>query len=592
MALPSDFLERIRSANRIEDVMSSYATVKRAGRTAKCLCPFHSEKTPSCTIYPDTESFYCFGCGAGGDVISFTMKIENLSYFEAIKLLAQKSGIPLPEDTKHGDDLSKKRLRLYEMNKAAAKFFYSNLKSPQGKKGLEYLLNRGLKFETIKKFGLGVAIDSWNALKYHLMSEGFSEQELINGSLISISGKTNNTFDFFKNRVMFPFFDLRGNIIAFGGRALSSDDNRKYLNSKETLVFQKTKTLFCLNYAKAEAAKKKQILLCEGNLDVISLHQFGFENAVATCGTAITPEHARLMSQYCDEVVICFDADDAGQKATQKALNILSEVGINTRIIKMNGAKDPDEFIQKFGNVAFQNLLDNSDGAINFEISKCKNGLDLDTDTGKLEFLKRSFQVLANINSPIEREFYISKVANDNNVAKSIVEAEVFAIIKKRQRSNKKREWNKTISFSNIRKDNLNPNENLHPREVKAEKGILSYIFLNPDQAEKISGLLNSNRFISDINRKIYINLINKIRNTEDYSISSFHDEFSSEEMGKISEIIALSKNHFETWESVSDYIYLLNSHTIVIDTYDNTRTEITDDDLLALQQQLKNTKK
>ncbi|NLZ45551.1 MAG: DNA primase, partial [Clostridiales bacterium] len=335
MAFPSDFIERIRSANRIEDVMSSYVTVKRAGRNAKCLCPFHSEKTPSCTIYPDTESFYCFGCGVGGDVITFVMQIENLSYFETIKLLAQKSGIAMPEESKYGDDFYKKKQRIYEMNKAAAKFFYSNLKTDSGKKGLEYLLNRGLKPETIKKFGLGVAIDSWNALKYHLLSEGFTEEELITGSLISVSGKSNHSFDFFKNRVMFPFFDLSGNVIAFGGRALSPDDPRKYLNSKETLVFQKTKTLFCLNYAKAEASKRKQILLCEGNLDVISLHQFGFENAVATCGTAITPEHARLMSQYCDEVVICFDADEAGQKASQKAINILSDVGINTKIIKM-----------------------------------------------------------------------------------------------------------------------------------------------------------------------------------------------------------------------------------------------------------------
>ncbi|MBQ8378254.1 MAG: DNA primase [Oscillospiraceae bacterium] len=589
MALPADFLERLRSMNRIDDVMSSYVTLKRAGRTSKCLCPFHSEKTPSCVVYPDTESFYCFGCGAGGDVISFVMQIENLSYIEAVKLLAQKSGMAMPEDSRFGDDgIAKKKQRLYDMNKAAAKFFYKNLKTEKGKKGLEYLLNRGLKPETIKKFGLGVATNSWNDLKYHLLGEGFTEQELIDGSLITVSGKTNGTFDFFMDRVMFPFFDLRGNIIAFGGRALGTEDSRKYLNSKETLVFQKNRTLFCLNYAKNLAAKKKQILLCEGNMDVISLHQSGFENAVATCGTAITPEHARLMSQYCDEVIICYDSDEAGQKATQKALNILSDVGINTRVIKMQGAKDPDEFIQKFGPTAFQNLLDNSDGAINFELLKCKNGLDLDSDIGKVEYLKRCFNVLADIKSPIEREVYISRVSAENNVAKGIVEQEVVAAIRKKERAEKKREWNRTATFADAKRDKLNPNETLHRREVKAEKGILSYIFFNPDKAGIISDMLKEERFISDINRKIYKNLIEKIKNGDDFSISSFHGEFSPEEMGKISEIIALSKEHPESWEAVSDYIDVLNNHTIGAE---NNGSEFSDDDFLAFAEKMRSKK-
>ena len=588
MALPSDFLERLRSMNRIDDVMSSYVSLKRAGRTSKCLCPFQSEKTPSCVVYPDTESFYCFGCGAGGDVISFVMQIENLSYIEAVKLLAQKSGMAMPEDARYGDDLSRKRQRLYDMNKAAAKFFYNNLKTEKGKKGLEYLLNRGLKPETIKKFGLGVAINSWNELKYHLLGEGFSEQELIDGSLITVSGKGNGTFDFFMDRVMFPFFDLRGNIIAFGGRALGTQDSRKYLNSKETLVFHKNKTLFCLNYAKNTAAKKKQILLCEGNMDVISLHQAGFENAVATCGTAITPEHARLMSQYCDEVVICYDSDEAGQKATKKALNILSEVGINTRVIKMQGAKDPDEYIQKFGATAFSNLIDNSDGAVNFELSKCKNGLDLDTDLGKLEYLKRCFNVLADINSPIEREVYISKVAHENNVAKGIVEQEVMTAIRKKQRAEQKRDWNRTVTFSDVKKDRINPNETLHRREVKAEKGVLSFLFFNPDKADEISASLSPSRFVSDINRRIYTNLLGKIKNGADYSISSFHDEFSPEEMGKISEIVAFSKEHTESYETLLDYIDVLNSHTI---SSDNENGEISDDDFLAFAQKMRNKK-
>lgn len=588
MALPTEFLEQLRSANRIDDVMSSYVTLKRAGRIQKCVCPFHSEKTPSCVVYPDTESFYCFGCGVGGDVISFIMNIENLSYIEAVRLLAQRSGIPMPEEAQRGDDFIRKKQRLYDMNKSAAKFFYANLKTEKGRNGLEYLLKRGLKPETIKKFGLGVAVDSWNDLKYHLLSEGFSEQELIEGSLISVSSKTNKTFDFFKNRVMFPFFDLRGNIIAFGGRDLSGTDSRKYLNSKETLVFKKTRTLFCLNYAKNLAAKKKQLLLCEGNLDVITLHQAGFENAVATCGTAITPEHARLMSQYCDEVVICYDSDEAGQKATHKALNTLSEVGIRTRVIKMNGAKDPDEFIQKFGSTAFEKLIDNSDGAINFELIKCKNGLDLDTDLGKLEYLKRCFNVISDIKSPIEREVYISKLSNENNVAKSVVEAEINTIIRKKINAEKKREWQKTSTFSNIRRDNINPMENTHRREVKAEKGVLSYLFYNPDKAKEIETQLSPDRFISEINKKIYTSLLNKIKNAQDFSISSFHDEFNNEEMGKISEIIALSKEITLSYDTISDYIKILNTHEVFEEKSD---VEISDDDFLKFAQKLRSQK-
>lgn len=586
MPLPGDFLDRLRSMNRIEDVVSSYVTLKRTNRISKCLCPFHSEKTPSCTIYPDTDSFYCFGCGAGGDVITFIMKIENLSYIEAVRLLAQRSGLEMPEDERQGDNFAKRKQRLYEMNRAAAKYFYSNLKTEQGKKGLEYLLKRGLKLETIKKFGLGVAIDSWNGLKYALTSQGFTEQELIDGSLITVSGKSRNSFDFFMNRVMFPFFDLRGNVIAFGGRTLG-DDNRKYLNSKETLVFQKNKTLFCLNYAKSEAAKKKQILLCEGNMDVISLHQAGFENAVATCGTAITPEHARLMSQYCNEVVICYDSDEAGQKATQKALNILSEVGISTKVIKMKGAKDPDEYIQKYGAPAFAHLINSSEGAINFELEKCASGIDIESDVGRIEYMKRCFNVLADILSPIEREFYISKVANENGVSKSVVEAEVQSIIRKKTKARKKREWTRTVTFADSKPKGLSPEEASNPREVRAEKGILSYIFLNPDCADNISSELSEDKFITPVYRKIYTSLLNKIKNSEDHSISSFHDEFSSDEMGKISEIIALSKEQTETSQTIADYIKVLNNYAP-----QKSNSDITDEDLLDLQKSLRNSKK
>ena len=304
MPLPIDFIERLKAANPIAEVMSSYVTLKRTGRDYVCLCPFHNEKTPSCHIHPDKEYFHCFGCGAGGDVITFTMKYNNLDYWEAVKLLAERGGVPLPEDNGYDSKRTDTRKRFYEMNKTAARFFYHQLKTPQGKECLDYLINkRKLSIETIKKYGMGFAPNSWSALKSYMLSEGFTEEELEQGSLISRSQKnTRNTFDFFVNRAMFPFIDLAGHIVGFGGRALTPDDKRKYLNSKDTLVYSKNRFLFSMNFAKNAAVKDKTILLCEGNLDVISLNQAGFENAVASCGTALTPEQAKIISNYADIV--------------------------------------------------------------------------------------------------------------------------------------------------------------------------------------------------------------------------------------------------------------------------------------------------
>ena len=399
MPLPIDFIERLKAANPIAEVMSSYVTLKRTGRDYVCLCPFHNEKTPSCHIHPDKEYFHCFGCGAGGDVITFTMKYNNLDYWEAVKLLAERGGVPLPEDNGYDSKRTDTRKRFYEMNKTAARFFYHQLKTPQGKECLDYLINkRKLSIETIKKYGMGFAPNSWSALKSYMLSEGFTEEELEQGSLISRSQKnTRNTFDFFVNRAMFPFIDLAGHIVGFGGRALTPDDKRKYLNSKDTLVYSKNRFLFSMNFAKNAAVKDKTILLCEGNLDVISLNQAGFENAVASCGTALTPEQARIISNYADNVVICYDADGAGQKATTRAIKILGETGLKTTVIKMNGAKDPDEYINKFGADHFRHLLKKSDGAIEFELEKCKDGIDTDTDIGRIDYLKKAYKVLADI---------------------------------------------------------------------------------------------------------------------------------------------------------------------------------------------------
>ncbi len=341
MANYDEFFVNIRNANPIETLIGSYISLKRRGRNYVCNCPFHSERTPSFTVFTDTQSFYCFGCGAGGDVITFVMKAENLDFVEALKFLAEKSGVEVPEHSAKSSQNSQKRTRIYEMNRISANFFYKNLVQGKDKSGLKYFYDRKLSPQTIKKYGLGYSSDSWDELTNMLSSKGYSDNEIIDAWLGGRSQKTGRIFDMFRKRVMFPIIDLRGNIIGFGGRVLD-DSKPKYLNTGATPVFDKGSNLFSLNFAKNSDSKK--LILCEGYMDVIAVNQAGFENVVATLGTAITPEQARLMSHYADEIIIAYDSDSAGQNATQKAIRHFSDVGMKTRILSIENAKDPGNF--------------------------------------------------------------------------------------------------------------------------------------------------------------------------------------------------------------------------------------------------------
>lgn len=588
MPFPADFLERIKDANRIDDVMSDYVQIKRAGSVSKCLCPFHSEKTASCTIYTDTQSFYCFGCGAGGDVITFIMKIENLDYLEAVKLLAERSGIPLPEDASGNDDSVRKKQRLYEINREAARFFFNNLRSPAGRTGLKYLIGRGLKPETIQKYGLGFAENKWTSLKDYMLSKGFYENELIAASLLG-RAQSGRTYDFFKNRVMFPFFDLRGNVIAFGGRTLDPEDTRKYLNSRETIVFKKNKTLFSLNFAKESAVKKKQLLLCEGNMDVISMNQAGFENTVATCGTAITPEHARLMSQYCKEVVICYDSDEAGQKASKKAIDLLSEVGLQTRIIKMEGAKDPDEYIKKFGATRFKLLIDKSDNAVEFELNKAKVGLDIEnSDVDRIEYIKKCYDILSGIENDIDREVFIKSFVRRMNLSEENAFREVETRIKRRQNSGRRKQWQQLYRNTVSPASDAARATSAFNKEVKCEEGILYYLYNNPDQADFISEILPSESFVTNVNRHIYLSLLFKIKNDLDFSLSSFNSEFSPDEMGNVANIIGRRREIPVDKQVLTDYINVLNSHNNI---NQQSNEDVSDELLLRFTERMRNEK-
>ena len=579
MPLPDEFIYQLKLANPIDTTMGRYVHLIRSGSNYKCLCPFHSEKTPSCTVYTGTQSFYCFGCGAGGDVITFTKQIENLDTYEAIKLLAERGGLEMPENDLNKDG-AKLKLRILEMNREAANFFYRNLLQGQDKRGLQYAVQRGLTPKAIKKYAIGYAPAAWDGLMKHLEGLGFTQEEMLSAGLIRQNAR--GCFDFFRERVMFPIIDLRGNVIAFGGRLIEGE-GPKYLNSGDTPVFKKSRNLFSLNFAKN--ANVKQLILAEGYMDVIAINQAGFEQVVATLGTALTAEQARIMAQYATEVVLCYDSDSAGQNATHRAINLLSEAGLHTRILKVQDAKDPDEYIRKFGATRFKLLLDNSGGAINFELARCREGLDLATEQGKFDFLRRTVQVLAGIRNEMEREVYLSRIAKEEEISLDILHSQVKAQLRKSYYTEKKQSWNAMMAKSSFR-DELNPEAPQYQREAKAEEQILAYLFLHPDLLPEVEKRLKPEHFFTSLHRKIYEVFCERMPETDTFSVSMLRDACSDAEMGRITGIMAHNAEVALTADTLNDCIRLLlqaKEHEKI------NADQLSDDDLLSIVNQARN---
>ncbi|WP_024862171.1 DNA primase [Ruminococcus flavefaciens] len=567
-----EFLYNLRNANPIETVMGGYVNVIRRGRNYVCSCPFHSEKTPSCTIFTDTQNFYCFGCGAGGDVITFIMKIENLTFPEAVKLLAQRAGMEVPAYGSKDSGYAKRKTRIYEMNRIAANYYFTNLFKGKDKTGLQYFANRKLTPQTIKKYGLGYASDSWNELTDLLRSKGYSDEEMADAWLAGM--KNGRTFDMFRKRVMFPIVDLRGNIIGFGGRVLD-DSQPKYLNTGKTPVFDKGSNLFSMNFAKNSNAKR--LILCEGYMDVIAVNQAGFENVVATLGTAITPDQARLISHYAEEVIVAYDSDGAGQKATQKAINHFADVGLRTKILHMEGAKDPDEYIKKFGRDRFRMLIDSSNDANDFMLDKCEDGLDLTTEIGRVELLKRTAKVLAGIESPLEREVYISRTSKKCDIPVQVLKTHIDTMLQKNSKSAKKNEWRAIKAQTSYIRDDINPDAVSNKREARAEETIISYLLTRPQEYEDVQQLAPPECFVTAFNKKVYRALLERMKNSDKFSLSLLSDEFSTEEMGRISGIAAKKREVAVTRDVVADCAQVLKSST------PKAEGELSNDELLKL---------
>ena len=448
MRYPDELVNEIISANDLVDVASSYITLKRSGRDYKGLCPFHGEKTPSFHISADKQLYYCFGCHAGGSVLQFIMNIENLDYTEALQFLADRARIILPEKTDKNEDITfKRRSTILKINTAAAKFFYNMLKSEQGAAAQQYFAKRGLSGKTVSSFGLGFAPDSFTACTDHLRSLGFSDEEILDSNMARKSEKTGRLYDFFRNRVMFPIIDVKGNVVAFGGRVLD-DSKPKYLNSSDSLVFNKSKTLFALNFAKKTCSER--IILCEGYMDVIALHKSGFTNAVATLGTALTREHAALLSRYTSEVLLCYDSDGAGQKATNLALEIFKAVGMRVKVIKMPGAKDPDEFIKAKGAEAFEKLIGKSQNAVLYKINKLTQEYNSEDVDEKIKLVGEMAKVFAEVSNQIEQDILIKETATKFGISVDAIYAQVRQEKREYIKNEQKQVFMKTRNMSQI----------------------------------------------------------------------------------------------------------------------------------------------
>ncbi|MBQ3006582.1 MAG: DNA primase [Clostridia bacterium] len=556
MKISERFIQELQDKVDIESVISSNISLKRRGKTLVGLCPFHNEKTPSFTVYPESNSFYCFGCGAGGDVITFVRRMENLDYIEAVKAVAQIAGVSMPEDG-YDDTLSKQRMRLLAANREAARFFNSCLNDPKNREALDYFLKRGLSKNTITKFGLGYAPNEWRALINHMKSKGFTEHELVLANLARRSDKDGKTnyYDNFRNRVMFPIIDLRGNVIAFGGRVMD-DSKPKYINTSDTLVYKKSNGVFALNFAKN--ANEGKLILVEGYMDVIALHQAGFTNAIACLGTAFTNEQANLLSRYADEVIICYDNDGAGKAATEKALGILGKTGLKLRVVTMSGGKDADEIIRKHGRERFADLLKEASNKTEYKLLEERNKYNIATDDGKLRFLMAASQVLAGCGS-IEREIYATRLSNELGVSVDSIKSQINSAAAKLRRTEeaKKRQQTDAMLAKSF-EDKNNPERAANLRAAKAEETLIASFLRNPDFYYKLKDKISHGDFITAFNRRIMESLEKGLDAGIEPSLSLFSADFTPEEMDSVTRIFHSSGSLSNTLKECEDCIAVL----------------------------------
>ena len=579
MAFPEAFLDELIARNPIEDVVSQYVNLKRSGSNLFGLCPFHGEKTPSFSVSPDKGIYYCFGCHKGGSVINFEMEIEGLSYPDAVRALAKRAGLEVPEDEQY-QSRYRQQERLWALHKEAARFFHSRLYAPIGANALQYATGRGMPKSILTKFGIGYAPDSWTDLADYLRSKNYTDQELRDSGLVTVSQKNGNLFDRFRDRLMFPIIDVRGNVIGFGGRIMNSSDKSaaKYLNSPETLIFNKRRNLFALNLAKK--SKLGYLILVEGYMDAIALHQYGFDCAVASLGTALTEDGANLLSRYTEQVVLIYDGDEAGQNATQRAIPILEKAGLQVKVLKMRDAKDPDEYLKKFGADRFRILLEESANRVEYQLNAILKKYDLRDDEQKVQYLQESAELIGSLSSAVQREVYGGRVAEAAGISEDAMKLEVNRALKRRTYQEKKKQ----------EKIDLSPARNLQPKEksirysnlrsARAEEMIIAQVLREPALFAQIPDL-QPEIFSSEFLGRAFRQLRDRYHQGLDVSLGGLSD-FTAEEM---SHLAGISQQQGPVNERS-----LLDCADIIREEYQKSQTK-TEDDLMRFREKMQKSK-
>jgi len=572
MAFPASFLDELVARNPIEDVVGQYVSLKRSGSNLFGLCPFHGEKTASFSVSPDKGIYYCFGCHKGGGAVNFMMEVEGLSYPDAVRALAKRAGMEVPEDEQY-QSRYRQQERLWALHKEAARFFHSQLYAPVGKAALEYAFGRGMSKGILTTFGVGYAPDSWDSLIKAMKAKGYTEQELKDSGLVTVSQKNGNIFDRFRDRLMFPIIDVRGNVIGFGGRIIKKDsDAAKYLNSPETLIFNKRKNLFGLNLAKK--TKQGFLILVEGNIDVVSLHQYGFDNAIASLGTSLTEEQAALMTRYTDQIVLIYDGDKAGQNATQRAIPILEKAGLQVKVLQIKDAKDPDEFLKKFGADRFKLLLEASSNRVEYQLGAIRRKYDLSEDDQRVKFIAEAAEFLSTLGSAVQREVYGHRAADDAKISYDAMKLEVNKAFKRRMaRERKKQE-----------KVNLAPAQALQPKartirydnlkSAMAEESVLAMVLKDPALLDAAKNL-RAEEFSSPLLGSVYAQLRRRHDQGMEVSLAVLED-LSSEEMSHVAGIFQRQSGPVNE-NAFADCVRIIQSEH-------RASKVTTEDDLLALR--------
>ena len=579
MAFPAAFLDELTARNPIEDVVGQYVSLKRSGANMFGLCPFHGEKTASFSVAPDKGIYYCFGCHKGGSVINFQMEIEGLSYPDAVRSLAKRVGMEVPEDEQY-QSRYRQQERLWALHKEAARFFHSQLYAPIGTEALNYALGRGMSRSILTTFGVGYAPDSWDSMVKAMRAKGYTDQELRDSGLVSVSQKNGNLYDRFRDRLMFPIIDVRGNVIGFGGRVIKKDaEAAKYLNSPETLIFNKRKNLFGMNLAKK--TKQGYFILVEGNIDVVALHQYGFDNAVASLGTSLTEEQAALITRYTDQIVLIYDGDKAGQNATQRAIPILEKAGIQVKVLTLRDAKDPDEFLKKFGADRFKLLLEESSNRVEYQLNAILKKYDLRDDDQKVKYLQESAELISTLGSSVQREVYAGRVADAAKISLEAMKLEVNRAFKHRMNREKKKQ----------EKIDLSPAKNLQPRSrsirydnmksAMAEEMVLALCLKEPALLDAAKDL-KQEMFSSEVLGRAYGQLTQRHSEGLDVTLGGLTD-FTSEEMSHLAGIQHRQEGPVNE-QALRDCIRIIQKEY-------QSRRVATEEDLLALRNRLKERK-